>query len=65
MMPMYGSCPQGFVIRAEYICGYVIRHRQGLYRLIPANKNSNPREHEKHIIIYEMKKSINIMHVVK
>ena len=28
------TCPQGFVIRAEGMCGFIIRHRQGLYRLI-------------------------------
>ena len=28
------TCPQGFVIRAEDLCGFIIRHRQGLYRLI-------------------------------
>ena len=28
------TCPQGFVIRAEGMCGFAIRHRQGLYRLI-------------------------------
>ena len=28
------TCPQGFVIRAEGMCGFEIRHRQGLYRLI-------------------------------
>ena len=28
------TCPQGFVIRAEGMCGFAIRHRQGLYQLI-------------------------------